>query len=432
MSTREDDPQYWEKIASDDAVAAARADTLARFETNARPMLDRRLYDDDPRVVRSVILRVAQYWNDQASDEVHLDLVASAGEPLGLHDCRFEDDGKRYDDTCDDCLGVQRDHAMSDLYLELVPAFEAFCHEQGSQDQDRDDSYRPYAILRPEGIEIIGRLVRPWLDMPAATSRLAAASQPAPAPPHDDLMLALAGNPAAHHALADLLEERGDPRHAAFLGQTPRLWLGALAPLVPRSGLVAEHNVPREIGLYIVDHEEIEPGDGALALAFRPDVRFLPSSARAIWPALAAARSLGPLDAAALAAIARGPAVPRRGHRARPHHARAADLIAAAANLPHVRTLRIALWDRGEVAALRGVKLGELTRIEIAAAHETFRDEVVAWRSTRLAAPVSVAMYDLDAQRASGWCVEPDGSVRYLGFHRHADLAMRERVTMTR
>jgi hypothetical protein len=423
VSTREDHPEYWATIATDEAVAAMRARSLDTFATVARGSLGNRLVDGKSVEVNAVVLRVAQYWNDNADDEVHLRVIACADEPLGLHACRWgstDEDGPGDGSYCDMCWRTSMSaEALNQPYTALIPAFEAFCREHAHQDAEHDDSYRPYAIARASGVDVVGQLVRPWLDMPQTQRDLLR---------HDDRMLALAGE--SSEVLADYLEDRGDPRRAIFDGAgDPRLWLGELDRVVPRSALALANGVPDEIGLYIADDIELGPRDGTLALAFRPRVRFLPSSKRTIWPALATARALGPLGAVELEAIVDSP-VPFLASEIEIDET-AYDLEALAAampNLPRVRTLRLTgAFPRSTLGALRVWDgLAALARLELATYLAEFVDEVVAWRSAKLPVPVAVSMFDHETERAAGWSVEPDGSIRYLGYHRHADRARLE------
>ncbi len=58
-----------------------------------------------------------------------------------------------------------------------------------------------------------------------------------------------------------------------------------------------------------------------------------------------------------------------------------------------------------------------MTRLEVAVAADDAVEHVARVNEWRKLLPVAVAMFDADTERASGWCVEPDGAISALGFH---------------
>lgn len=431
VSDELDDEKWWVAHAGDLAVRSLRThllDATAKHLASlaSRPIVTREVAHAGN--YRSLVLGVAQYWNDQADDECHIRLTgATTDEPSGLHECAYGNEPGSGDPACSWCArdGLDDpDDLFGNLYGPLIPAVEAFCAESAHQNMAYDDAYRPWAIARvvadgSVATHVVGALVRPWLDLP--TTRAAHFAT-------DDRVLALAGERDARDVLIDALIEANDPRgealaHGAIDPDLARSWLGNLDPHVPRSGLEIVGGLPDAIGLYLDREPE---RDERLAFAFRPAVRFLPGSKRTIWPALAPARSLGPLDEAALLELAECDAVFRARELELELHDRAQlralldALVHARRQLPELRVLRMI----GEISrdAIGGVRRAELDglELEVTTAGIDVDDhvaDVIAWRKLG----VAVAMYDADAQRAAGWVASANGTVQRRGFHRHAD-----------
>src|SRR5688572_28632414 len=310
MMAPPEDGEWWcERFAGDGAVLAIRHDVLERrfaelFKTiaSARPN------------VRSAILTFAQYWNDNADDEVHVRAFASEQRaPDWPHRCPdgepIEAPSKTF---CRYCSGDAIPY-LKWGYGELVPAFEAYCHERGTQGNDDADNYRPFALARRDGdrieVEMIGRLVRPWLDMPR--------DLPAPVP-LDPVARALMDH-GDTHVLADYWLDKGDVRGeylALALHSDPteemreqalqlwiehhRAWMGSAAPFVPRGGARFERGFLAEAQLFITEDQigTFDPDDPVFRTCER--IRFLHGSQRMIGRGMQRARVLGPLDDAAL------------------------------------------------------------------------------------------------------------------------------------
>lgn len=128
------------------------------------------VFDEHPQI-RSADLYIAQYWNDNASDEVHARLVYSVHEhpmlPDDLRDFWFHSsDTINLPDRLE-----HKDLFQIDDYWEsmrtAVTAFACYCEEDGSQHRDGLDGYSCYArFTRSDGVatEIVGIKHRPWLD----------------------------------------------------------------------------------------------------------------------------------------------------------------------------------------------------------------------------------------------------------------------------
>jgi hypothetical protein len=441
-----DDPNdldYWLRVAAadelavkrrpEDEIVATRTKLCTRLGELAKKLGGQRIVEmphartgwlatrKHRATYRSVGLWVAQFFADQALDEVHVALRASSrATPVDI--CGVAD---RDVNTCEHCgealRGVDLDR---DLWETLVPALEPFCREGAGVGETRD--YRCYAIARVTdgGIELeqTAGIVRPWADLPRLPAELLAA------PPRAlEVALATRGDRDGLGVLADVLVDAGDPRGAALAHGAvdywlARTWLGWLDRRVPRSGLVLRDGVPDSIGLYIDGELDELDRDERLAFAFGPAVRFLPRSHRAIWPALAPARALLSLDQHALIDLA---------NHAEPFAAAELELAMfdqpgavldafalARAKLPALRVLRlvggpcVASWFRAHTDVLDGV-----TRLEVAVASDNAVEHVASVNEWRKLLPVAVAMFDADTERASGWCVEPDGAIRSLGVH---------------
>jgi hypothetical protein len=410
------DHEWWAEWAGDEAVHATRERVLyQKFAEHlaAHPEM------------HSVLVHVAQYYADNASDEVHVD--AHATDDDGCYEWHWLDDDYR---------GLE---LWSLGYGELVPAFESYC-QSGSQEDLASANARPLAWLSRRGeeivVDIIGDLIRPWLDMPRNKT---------PPLPLDAQLATLTRDTSreGRAVLADALADRGDPRAELFTPSSParyrhlcatvgRTWLGSFDERVPRGGVRFEGGVPSEIQLCI------DPDPAAQSLAhldlddplpwlLAPRVRFSPSSEQLIWPGLARARAiLGPLADSTLEAISK---------MALPLDAEEVDV--ASTNLPDCPLFALEDWMPrlrvvrfvGEQADLRLASLlarwrplAKLTRVEIAGAVTAgnFARDLSAFAAARLPVPVHVAMLDPDTCKPSGWSIRVgDGVARveHIGYH---------------
>jgi hypothetical protein len=128
--------------------------------------------------LRSAMLLVSQYWNDEASDEVHYQMTFSV-LPTPAWEIGLEN-SYEYDAT--NLPGLPEtdkvyDRFSEDFYkfeiswysnLASIPAFAAYCKEGCHQEMDYVEAYTPYAVFRRKEaeieIEVVGNMLRPWLD----------------------------------------------------------------------------------------------------------------------------------------------------------------------------------------------------------------------------------------------------------------------------
>ncbi len=144
-------------------------------------------------LLESAVVVVAQFWNDEARDAVHCELLYSLHQNPSFADYQVraprdevEDDpldpGGYVHCSWDTLLegpesGLHKTHDYYSFLTamwgwpdngEAIPAFAAFCAEGGSQLSHLADAYTPYAILRRAGddvtVEVVGLMLRPWLD----------------------------------------------------------------------------------------------------------------------------------------------------------------------------------------------------------------------------------------------------------------------------
>ena len=151
----------------------------------------RKAFEKYPQL-NSAMLLVAQYWDDNAYDEVHHQIFFSVLEMLDI-DAASKTESTYLDPVnlpglpgqssiyslcIDEVEGeLEQDQKYLFSWLENswwnekmtpVPAFAAFCKEGSHQEMEIDEAYAPYAILhRQRGeikVEVIGKMLRPWLD----------------------------------------------------------------------------------------------------------------------------------------------------------------------------------------------------------------------------------------------------------------------------
>ncbi len=142
-------------------------------------------FDRYPQL-QSATMLVAQYWADNADDEVHHRVIFSVLETPDLEAVFKADEFSLCDPI--NLPGFQYMYEMYDAWLAVdeaniqneemydwgddndiaIAAFAAFCKEGSHQDMSMAEAYSPYAILRRKGeeieVEIVGRMYRPWLD----------------------------------------------------------------------------------------------------------------------------------------------------------------------------------------------------------------------------------------------------------------------------
>ncbi|VEP16961.1 conserved hypothetical protein [Hyella patelloides LEGE 07179] len=149
--------------------------------------------------INSASFAVAQYWDDNAYDEVHNFILYSVldipdWEAYSKSENEKElGDYKNWDDYFDNAIkdpinlpGITeyQDEIDREAWEELekepnfyywnglgddeIAAFAAFCKEGSNQCMDYSEAYTPYAILTRTdnsiAVEIVGKMLRPWLD----------------------------------------------------------------------------------------------------------------------------------------------------------------------------------------------------------------------------------------------------------------------------
>lgn len=306
-----------------------RDEILAELRTMAVDLFAR-----NPKA-RSVMLSVAQYWNDEADDATHSYLVASERDtPCWPHDC--DDAGtEEFSVTGESCS-----YCGSELgYLESwddngmsIVGFAAYCHEHGSQEEPTPECYLPYAIARrTEGgveIEIVGALLRPWdelLPMPAREKSKARAR------PFDaraiTLLAECAGDDLApRRVLADYLLEQEDPRgeyislalaedldadsiarRDALFAEHHWSWIAPLPDVVPAGGARFEHGLLAHAEVWAPSDEAVAAVRGAPVWATVRSVRYLGEDGRCVLhPTMRALREVSNARLPTLETLARG------------------------------------------------------------------------------------------------------------------------------
>jgi hypothetical protein len=129
--------------------------------------------------IQSACVMVAQFWNDEAHDAVHAQVVFSqlATPDLDAYFTAGEWDPVTDTHGTDDING-QFGIDGFELYMatrwdsngEAIPLFQAFCVD-GYQDESDMYNFRPYCVLRRSEahpdvleVEVVGQMIRPHLD----------------------------------------------------------------------------------------------------------------------------------------------------------------------------------------------------------------------------------------------------------------------------
>jgi hypothetical protein len=125
---------------------------------------------------------VAQYWSDNAQDEVHLDWVFSQAEEPHLdrtaEDWKWEPDEVNLGDRCqlpiqELVAGEQGRYPSGwedgwNAHVEAIPLFAAYCPEGADQEDPALSCHGTVALYRRGGdqerITMVGEQVRPWLE----------------------------------------------------------------------------------------------------------------------------------------------------------------------------------------------------------------------------------------------------------------------------
>jgi uncharacterized protein (TIGR02996 family) len=135
--------------------------TLAGFRRSAKEA-----FAEQPDL-KSFVLAVAQYWADEAEDAVHSNTYGSVRSiPLWPHTCDYGQEPIE-GEICGECAqGGSLPYPDDwDDNGGSIEAFQAYCHESGSQEESSFHNDLPYAIARRIGddvvVEVIGDIQRP-------------------------------------------------------------------------------------------------------------------------------------------------------------------------------------------------------------------------------------------------------------------------------
>lgn len=160
---------------------------LAYIEKHAYPRA-RAAFSAEPEL-KSAVLMVAQYWDDEADDAVHGEIAFSTREAPDLEAYfeRLARDEEEDDDLDWEVYEARRlvvesadigrslSEKLGDTWLswddngEAIPLFAGFCKEACHQEMPTHEAYTPVALIRrgPGTIlstEILGVPSRPWLE----------------------------------------------------------------------------------------------------------------------------------------------------------------------------------------------------------------------------------------------------------------------------
>ena len=271
----------------------------------------------------SLMLGVAQYWADEADDAVHYELCASERAlPLWPHVCdqtAWDEDGYENvpGEACSNCGDNFGYMGMWDDNGAAIGAFEAYCHEGGSQDEAPANNYLPYAVARRAGddvaIEIIGRLQRPgnesddtriddptWDDARARELLEIVAMSPADDGPRRvlaDYLLERENPRGEYIALsleksptADILQRRDE-----LLAEHQRAWLTSIADAVPMCSVRWARGFPVAAEVF-ARASDVKNVRGSLGWITLEQLQVHRSSECVLDPAMRALRELGPVD----------------------------------------------------------------------------------------------------------------------------------------
>lgn len=382
--------------------------------------------------LRSTMMCVAQYWNDNADDECHAESYASVRDtPLFPHPCTYDWDRDEQaappenGEWCDRCSPRDRGGFGASWYAS-TEGFEAFCVEGANQDQEDGERHRPFAIVRRAGddvaLELVGRCRRPGFVLGAGA---------APAPWPDARAAALAEEVDARAVLADHLLDVGDPRGELIARElaggelrdaaTATLRAGAIHPL-GRVLVVGGARFARGALVHAEVHaataDDVAAVRGAAAWRTVETLRYLPGSRALLDPAMRALREAGEVGVDDLAALAALPALATLQLAI----AKPADATRfAACALPRLRHLVVTGADA--LAALaRAPWWPQLERV-------TLLDEPYGALPAALAEIpiVAWALRDDELARPTGWCAALDrrrarAEIALAGWHASTTL----------
>ena len=151
--------------------AKLREETVARIARSVG-----QVFEKHPEL-RSALMLVAQYWDDESDDAVHFSTIFSKLTVPKLDAATQEWTEDEYRDSINLPEGLYHMDLELELYLEgydwnctgdAIPLFAAFTKEGSHQNMPPTESGTPYAVFRrsPTGVEmeLVGEMWRPWLD----------------------------------------------------------------------------------------------------------------------------------------------------------------------------------------------------------------------------------------------------------------------------
>jgi hypothetical protein len=142
-----------------------RAEALARIKAWMLAF-----FECEPRW-NSVLLSVAQYWNDEANDATHFELMASANPtPLWTDEEWLDEESNSQNASIGIWnYGNKIGPFPMDENSSAIRPFQALCREGGSQEYEMVQNYLPAFLFRRDGsVFSVGHVERPWLDLPRA------------------------------------------------------------------------------------------------------------------------------------------------------------------------------------------------------------------------------------------------------------------------
>jgi uncharacterized protein (TIGR02996 family) len=427
---------------------------------------------------RSVMLAVSQYWADEADDAVHEMVVASMRElPLWPHRCAESS----YDEepvtsipgeACSNCGEGLPDYLeWWHSNGEAVSAFEAWCHESGSQESPEIENALPCLVARrgEHGVEVsfIGkperlgallyRHVREWdarddNDDDDEDDKPVAELGDADTAWRDPRALQLFEQVCTHpsddsprRVLADYLLEREEPRgeliataldaatnpaakerYDALFRDRFSTWFHPLGRSSPDVTAVFERGFLVKCDMQVGSDDDLDRLRGAPVLGTVEHLR-VHGGRSILHPVMRALRTLGPIDATWLADLVAAPiAWSIERLEVEINDEAAIELLRSATNLPALRELWLsgALCEQALRVLPKAAWWSQLQRLAIADRdvgtvgvwHERHRELGVPWLAVQQA-------YN-DPTNALGWelAFGPSGACEATlrGFTPHA------------
>lgn len=315
-------PPYRDGFDGLPGAAAVRAQVLDNFRLFARYIFANHVD------VQSVMVCIAQYWNDEADDAIHSMVMTSHRRtPVWPHHCIHDDPWSlELDQTFGDlgnCCQEFYAQSLPDYFPfpergGVIPAFEPYCSEE-----HHEDGFRPYAVARrttgdDAEVELLAVLHRPHLladesegaaalDERATALLLEAATELGPRHVLADYLLAR-GDPRGEYlalALAPALDAEGRARRDQLLAEHGATWLAPLGRVVPRDHAVFERGLLAAVSVF-ADLDALRAVEGSPGWSSVERLHFLPGSADLLPVGLRALREVGPLSSAGLAQLATG------------------------------------------------------------------------------------------------------------------------------